>query len=127
MEERQPSPDDAVPNPAWSTAAIPTQPAVPGPAPFPPPGPAPFHGPAAVPGPVAAGSIDRMPRSDRDRALFAAMSASARSAAYLNSIRKMMIFFVVLAITGIVLSIIFFILVIHSADQVTTTPDYFGN
>lgn len=113
MEERQHNGDEAVPNPAWSTASIPVQP--------------PFQaGPVYPPPPVVLGVIDRMPKTDQDRAMFAAMPAAARSAAYLNSIRKMMIFFVVLTITGIALSIILFILAIHAADQVNNTSNIFG-
>ncbi len=127
MEERQPTGDATGNSPAWSTPTDPAPPAFPTqPQPFPGPQPGPVPQPyAAAPtgraiGPVS-GAIDRMHKSDTDRALFAALPAADRAAAYLNSIRKMMIFFVVVTVIGIVLSVIFTILIIHAANQPTTT------
>ena len=130
MEERQSTGDVNGPGPAWSTPTDPT------PQPFPTqqqpypgqqPGPAQQLFPAQQPiqsgraiGPPAS-AIDRMHKSDTDRALFAALPAADRAAAYLNSIRKMMLFFVVITVIGIILGVIFTILIIHAANQPTPT------
>ena len=127
MEERQPFGDGTDAGPAWPIPADPAPPAFPTqPQPFPgqQPGPAPQPF-AAQPtgrgiGP-ASNAIDRMHKSDADRALFAALPAADRAAAYLNSIRKMMVFFVVVTVVGIILSVVFTILIIHAANQPTTT------
>jgi hypothetical protein len=127
MEERQSFGEATGDGPAWPTPTDPAPPAFPTqPQPYPgrQPGPAPQQ--FATPptgraiGP-ASGAIDRMHKSDTDRALFAALPAADRAAAYLNSIRKMMIFFVVITVIGIILSVVFTILIIHSADQTTST------
>lgn len=46
--------------------------------------------------------VDRMPSTPEEWAAFAALPAADRSAAYLRSIRSMLLFFTVLVIAGLV-------------------------
>ena len=59
-------------------------------------------------------SVDSMPV---DKAVLARLSAEERIAVYLNSIRKMLIFFTVLAVIGIAAGIIIGIIDIHTVQQ----------
>jgi hypothetical protein len=77
-------------------------------------------------GGVTTPTVDRFPKSAQDWAAFAALPAEVRSAAYLKSIRSMLVFFTVLTILGIVAAVVFALLGIHAIDQsqtqVTTNP-----
>jgi hypothetical protein len=70
---------------------------------------------------TAARPVDTMPF---EREHLARLTPEERSAIYLNSIRKSMIFFVVVAVVGIVAAVIMGILVIgaiHSGQTATTS------
>ena len=82
--------------------------------------------PAAA-APTALPSIDRFPKSAADWAAFATLSAADRSAAYLRSIRSMVLFFTVLAIIGIIISVLLTVLGIHAIDQEQSTLSPLGN
>ncbi len=49
-------------------------------------------------------AVDRMPKTDAEWAALAQLPAADRSAAYLRSIRGMVLFFTVLAVVGLALS-----------------------
>lgn len=69
-------------------------------------------------------TVDAMPFN---RSTLAGMSPEERAAIYLNQIRKMMIFFTVLAALGILAGIIVGIIgidAIHQADQGVLTPGF---
>jgi hypothetical protein len=69
-------------------------------------------------------SVDSMPL---DRSTIANLSPAERSAIYLNQIRKMMIFFVVLTVIGIVAGVILGIVdinAIHNSQQSAPTLGY---
>jgi hypothetical protein len=73
-----------------------------------------------TPGPGAQAmrpSVDRFPKSDQDWTVFSALPADVRCAAYLRSIRSMLLFFTVLTIIGIVLAVVFTLLGINAIDQ----------
>jgi hypothetical protein len=85
--------------------------------------------PTRTPAPAttnAVPSIDRFPKSPADWAAFAALSAADRSAAYLRSIRSMVLFFVVLTIIGIVVCVLLTVLGIHAIDQEQSTISPIG-
>lgn len=75
---------------------------------------------------TAVPSVDRFPKSPADWAAFAALSAADRSAAYLRSIRSMVLFFVVLTIIGIVVCVLLTMLGIHAIDQEQSTISPIG-
>jgi len=85
--------------------------------------------PAATPAVAAAvpqlQGLDKMPY---ERTALAALTPAERAAIYLNQIRKMMVFFVILTVLGIIAGVIIGIIdinAIHNAQQTQTpTLDY---
>jgi hypothetical protein len=69
--------------------------------------------------PGAGAKVDAMPY---DRRKLAELTPEERSAIYLNSIRKMMVFFVVLVVVGIVVGVIMALVGIGAIHGLQTTP-----
>jgi|GEM_PF-6617702 len=79
---------------------------------------------AARTAPVVKPRIDRFPRQPEEWKAFAALPADERAAIYLRSIRAMMLFFTVLAVIGIVSTIILLLIGIISANDTSTVNTY---
>jgi hypothetical protein len=82
--------------------------------------------PQAVAGAPAHPSLDQLPKTHPEMLVFSALPAADRCAAYLKSIRSMLVLFTVLAILGITATVIFAIMAIHAIDQTHTTTNPFG-
>lgn len=109
MEERQAQGEQAaVPTPT-PTMQPPAQ------TPAQPPAPAPASGRGVAPAQHV--SVDAMPSAE----VFARMTPEQRSAIYLNQIRKMLIFFTVLTVIGLVAGVIVGIAGIQAIHHATCT------
>ena len=68
--------------------------------------------------------VDRFPKHLEEWKAFAALPADERAAIYLRSIRVMMLFFTVLAVIGIVSTIILLLIGISAAHDSTSVNTY---
>lgn len=84
------------------------------------PGPVTPAGSAPIPPVPKFGPVDRVPKDPEEWRAFAKLPAADRSAAYLRSIRAMMLFFTVLTVLGLIAGVVLALIGIHAINQANT-------